>query len=75
MITQVDVVCIPGSTAAGIQSSIGSVVSPSLFATLQSAGASGYGAATVYSVVQVVGGTIASSAGASLAWVRSKSKA
>ncbi|WEW56040.1 hypothetical protein PRK78_001475 [Emydomyces testavorans] len=65
---------VAGSSAAAIQSSIGSVVSPSLFATLQSAGAGGYGAATVYPAVQVVGGAIASSAGASVAWLKSKSK-
>jgi hypothetical protein len=74
MITQVDIVSIPGSSAAAIQSSIGSVMSPSLFATLQSAGAGGYGVATVYPVVQVVGGTITSFAAASVAWVKSKSR-
>jgi len=74
MITQVDSVSVTGSSAAAIQSSIGSIVSPSLFATLQSAGAGGYGVATVYPAVQVVGGVITSSAGASVAWVMSKSK-
>lgn len=41
-----------GSIAAGAQSGIGSVVAPSFFATLQSAGAGGYGVATVHGVVQ-----------------------
>ncbi|KAH7023699.1 hypothetical protein EDB80DRAFT_49372 [Ilyonectria destructans] len=41
-----------GSIAAGAQSGIGSVVAPSLFATLQSAGAGGYGVAAVHGVVQ-----------------------
>ena len=73
MIRQVDAVSVPGSSAAAIQSSMGSILSPSLFATLQSAGAGGYGVATVYPVVQAVGGAITSSAGASVAWVKSKS--
>ena len=41
-----------GSLAAGAQSGIGSVVAPSLFATLQSAGAGGYGLSAVYGAVQ-----------------------
>ncbi|KAH8737978.1 hypothetical protein BGZ61DRAFT_526017 [Ilyonectria robusta] len=41
-----------GSLAAGAQSGIGSVVAPSIFATLQSAGAGGYGVAAVHGVVQ-----------------------
>jgi hypothetical protein len=72
MIAQVDTVSVPGSSAAAIQSSIGSVVSSSLFATLQSAGAGGYGVATVYPVVQAVGAAITSFAGASVARVKSK---
>ncbi|KAK7418833.1 hypothetical protein QQX98_003695 [Neonectria punicea] len=43
-----------GSIAAGVQSGIGSVVAPSLFATLQSAGAAGYGLAAVHGTVQGV---------------------
>lgn len=43
-----------GSLAAGAQSGIGSVVAPSLFATLQSAGAGGYGVSAVYGAVQGV---------------------
>jgi len=65
---------IAGSSAAAMQSSIGSIVSPSLFATCQSAAAGGYGAATVYPAVQAIGGVITSSAGATVAWVKSKSK-
>ncbi|KAH7188526.1 uncharacterized protein B0J16DRAFT_382405 [Fusarium flagelliforme] len=44
-----------GSAAAGIQSGIGSVAAGSLFATLQSAGAGGYGVAAVHGVVQAAG--------------------
>lgn len=53
-----------GSLAAGAQSGIGSVVAPSLFATLQSAGAGGYGLSAVYGAVQ---GAAAVGAGGSLA--------
>jgi hypothetical protein len=48
-----------GSAAAGIQSGIGSVVAPGLFATLQSAGAGGYGVAAVHTVVRVAGALVA----------------
>lgn len=48
-----------GSAAAGIQSGIGSVVAPGIFATLQSAGAGGYGVAAVHTVVQAVGALVA----------------
>ena len=71
--SQVNTVSVQASSAAAAQSSIGPIVSPSLFATLQSAGAGGYGVATVYPAVQVVGGAITSFAGASVAWVKSKS--
>ncbi|KAI0907561.1 hypothetical protein F4823DRAFT_564703 [Ustulina deusta] len=54
---------VAGSIAAGAQSGIGSVVAPSLFATLQSAGAAGYGAAAVSAVVQGTGAVVAASAG------------
>lgn len=54
---------VAGSVAAGAQSGIGSVVAPSLFAMLQSAGAGGYGVATVSAAVQGLGGAVASSAG------------
>ncbi|RMJ09672.1 hypothetical protein CDV36_010716 [Fusarium kuroshium] len=53
-----------GSIAAGAQSSIGSVIAPSLFATLQSAGAGGYGVSAVYGAIQ---GAAALGAGGSLA--------
>lgn len=74
MITQVDTLCVPGSYAATIQSGIGSVVSHSLFAALQSAGAGGYGTATLYPAIQIAGGLITSSVGAG-AWVNSRSNA
>ncbi|KAI6267483.1 hypothetical protein MCOR29_002798 [Pyricularia oryzae] len=51
------------SIAAAAQSGLGSVVAPSLFATCQSAAMGGYGAATVFGLVQVVGGAMAVSAG------------
>ncbi|KAI3577207.1 hypothetical protein IWW34DRAFT_870000 [Fusarium oxysporum f. sp. albedinis] len=44
-----------GSAAAGVHSGIGSVVSGSAFATLQSAGAGGVGLAVVNGVVQAAG--------------------
>ncbi|KAI0876016.1 hypothetical protein GGS24DRAFT_453219 [Hypoxylon argillaceum] len=60
---------IAGSAAAGAQSGIGSVLAPSIFATLQSAAAGGYGVAAVSATVQGLGGVVASSAGAaSLLW-------
>lgn len=57
-----------------MQSGIGSVMSPSMFATLQSAGAGGYGMAAVYPAVQVRGGAITSTASAGIAWAKSKSR-
>ncbi|KAI0479845.1 hypothetical protein F4859DRAFT_477531 [Xylaria cf. heliscus] len=53
-----------GSIAAGIQSAIGSVVAPSVFATLQSAAAGGYGVAAVSGTVQGLGVLGTSCAGA-----------
>ncbi|KXH50306.1 hypothetical protein CSAL01_09262 [Colletotrichum salicis] len=50
---------VAGSAAAGIQAGIGNVVAPSLFATLQSAGAAGYGAAVVNGVIQTGAGVSA----------------
>ncbi|KAI1780818.1 hypothetical protein F4818DRAFT_18206 [Hypoxylon cercidicola] len=47
-----------GSAAAGLHSAIGIVSTPSLFATLQSAGMAGYGTAIVNGAVQIVGGLI-----------------
>ncbi|KAI0502917.1 hypothetical protein F5B22DRAFT_652609 [Xylaria bambusicola] len=55
---------IGGSLAASAQSGIGSVLAPSLFATLQSAGAGGYGVAAVSAAVQGAGALVAGSAGA-----------
>ena len=52
-----------GSLAAAWQSSIGSVVAPSLFATLQSAGAMGYGAAAVAGATAKAGTVAAAAAG------------
>ncbi|KAI7911018.1 hypothetical protein M0657_011147 [Pyricularia oryzae] len=54
---------IAGSIVAAAQSGLGSVVAPSLFVTCQSAAMGGYGAATVFGLVQVVGGAMAVSAG------------
>ncbi|KAJ4268698.1 hypothetical protein NW762_002765 [Fusarium torreyae] len=51
-----------GSVAAGAQSVIGNVVAPGVFATLQSAGAGGYGVAVVHGIVQGAG-VIATAAG------------
>ncbi|PWI64363.1 hypothetical protein PCL_10532 [Purpureocillium lilacinum] len=56
-----------GSWAAATHSTIGSAVSPSLFATLQSAGAGGYGLAVVYPTIQGIGAAITSFAGAAAA--------
>jgi hypothetical protein len=47
------------SAAAGVHSTIGNVASGSLFATLQSAGAGGTGAAMVNGAVQGVGVAVA----------------
>jgi len=55
------------SVAAGIQSGIGNAVAPSLFATLQSAGAAGYGAAVVNGVVQAGGAAVALASGGAAA--------
>ncbi|KAI1097311.1 hypothetical protein F4804DRAFT_327962 [Jackrogersella minutella] len=49
----------PGSIAAGAQAGIGNVAAGSLFATLQSAGAHGYGAAIVNAAVQAGGAATA----------------
>lgn len=52
-----------GTLVASIQSSIGNVVSPSIFATLQSAGAGGYGLPIVQYAVQAAGGAILAAVG------------
>ncbi|KAK1478990.1 hypothetical protein CABS01_14674 [Colletotrichum abscissum] len=61
---------VAGSTAAGIQAGIGNVVAPSLFATLQSAGAAGYGAAVVNGAIQGGAGVSATA----FAWLGAKKK-
>lgn len=50
------------------QAGIGNVVAPSVFATLQSAAAGGYGVAAVHGVVQAAGAAIGSGAGAVFWW-------
>ncbi|KAK1458158.1 hypothetical protein CMEL01_15505 [Colletotrichum melonis] len=61
---------VAGSAAAGIQAGIGNVVAPSLFATLQSAGAAGYGAAVVNGAIQAGAGVSATA----FAWWGAKKK-
>ncbi|KAK1700908.1 hypothetical protein BDP55DRAFT_625174 [Colletotrichum godetiae] len=61
---------VAGSAAAGIQAGIGNVVAPSLFATLQSAGAAGYGATVVNGVIQAGAGFSATA----FAWWGAKKK-
>ncbi|KXH29271.1 hypothetical protein CSIM01_00999 [Colletotrichum simmondsii] len=62
---------VAGSAAAGIQAGIGNVVAPSLFATLQSAGAAGYGAAVVNGAIQAGAGVSATA----FAWWGAKKNA
>ncbi|KXH34603.1 hypothetical protein CNYM01_03857 [Colletotrichum nymphaeae SA-01] len=62
---------VAGSAAAGIQAGIGNVVAPSLFATLQSAGAAGYGAAVVNGAIQAGAGVSATA----FAWWGAKKSA
>ncbi|KAH6654318.1 hypothetical protein BKA67DRAFT_274924 [Truncatella angustata] len=62
-----------GSLAAGVQGGIGNVIAGSAFATLQSAGAAGAGAAMVNGVVQAGGAGVALGSGG-LAWLKSKAK-
>ncbi|RBR17720.1 uncharacterized protein FIESC28_06416 [Fusarium coffeatum] len=57
-----------GTAAAGIQSGIGSVAAGSLFATLQSVGAGGYGVAAVHGVVQAAEAVVG--AGGLVTWFR-----
>ena len=62
---------VKGSIAAGVQAGIGNVVTPGLFATLQSAGAGGYGVAAVSAGVSAVSGTASAlAAGAALLFGR-----
>ena len=61
-----------GTTAASGQAAIGNVIAPSLFATMTSAGAGGYGVAAISGAVQWVGGTmmgLAALAGAAGTWL------
>ncbi|KAI7908757.1 hypothetical protein M9X92_012012 [Pyricularia oryzae] len=70
MVAAPAVLTLPALGAVGFSASrpiagdgLGSVVAPSLFVTCQSAAMGGYGAATVFGLVQVVGGAMAVSAG------------
>ncbi|KAK6224521.1 hypothetical protein QIS74_02848 [Colletotrichum tabaci] len=65
-----------GSAAAAAQAGIGNVAAGGLFATLQSAGMGGYGAAVVNGVVQAGGGVSAAQSGygAFKQWASSKEK-
>lgn len=58
-----------GTAAASAQATIGNVVAPSLFATLTSAGAGGYGVAAISGAVQWAGGTMVGLAGATGTWL------
>jgi hypothetical protein len=61
-----------GTIAASAQATIGNVVAPSLFATLTSAGAGGYGIAAISGAAQWVGGTILGLAMATGTWQTAK---
>jgi hypothetical protein len=61
-----------GTTAASAQATIGNVVAPSLFATLTSAGAGGYGTAAISGAAQWVGGTMLGLATAAGTWLTVK---
>lgn len=61
-----------GTTAATAQATIGNVVAPSLFATLTSAGAGGYGIAVISGAAQWVGGTTLTLATAAGTWLMVK---
>lgn len=61
------------SIAATVQSSIGNVAAGSIFATLQSAGAGGVGAAVVSGAVQIGGAGVAAAGAGIMAWAKSKS--
>ncbi|GJC84713.1 hypothetical protein ColLi_07551 [Colletotrichum liriopes] len=54
---------VANSAAAAAQAGIGNVVAPSVFATLQSAGTAGYGAAIVNGAVQAGAGVTAAGSG------------
>ncbi|KAL6904991.1 hypothetical protein GGI43DRAFT_398632 [Trichoderma evansii] len=65
------------SIASTLQASIGNVAAGSIFATIQSAAAGGYGVAAVTSTAQAVGGAVAGAGGIGTAWtwLRGKPKA
>ncbi|KAH8801371.1 hypothetical protein F5884DRAFT_862071 [Xylogone sp. PMI_703] len=60
-----------GTWAAGIQSGIGNVAAGSVFATMQSAGAGGAGAAVLNTAVQA-GGLLTTAGTGAWSWMRSK---
>lgn len=61
-----------GTAAASTQAAIGNVATPSLFATLTSAGAGGYGVAAVGTAAKAIGGTVMGLAGATGAWLTTR---
>ncbi|KAM0453467.1 hypothetical protein ACHAO4_005060 [Trichoderma viride] len=64
------------SIASALQASIGNVAAGSLFATIQSAAAGGYGVAALTGTAQAVGGAVAGagSIGTAWTWLRGKPK-
>ncbi|KAI5862469.1 hypothetical protein GGS23DRAFT_102398 [Durotheca rogersii] len=64
---------IKGSVAAGMQSGIGNVIAPSIFAMLQSAGTGGYGVATVNTVVSA-SPLVAGAMGAGISRLRARAR-
>lgn len=64
------------STASAVHASIGNVAAGSLFATLQSAAAGGYGVAALTGAAQTAGGAVAGAGaiGTAVAWLKGKSK-
>ncbi|KAM0523974.1 hypothetical protein ACHAPE_001227 [Trichoderma viride] len=65
------------SIASALQASIGNVAAGSIFATIQSAAAGGYGVAALAGTAQAVGGAVAGagSIGTAWTWLRGKPKA
>lgn len=65
------------SIASALQASIGNVAAGSIFATVQSAAAGGYGVAALAGTAQAVGGAVAGagSIGTAWTWLRGKPKA
>lgn len=64
------------SIASALQASIGNVAAGSIFATIQSAAAGGYGVAALAGTAQAVGGAVAGagSIGTAWTWLRGKAK-